>query len=159
MQRDDFTSAIRMLWAELRLGEPRIVDPRHVRLRIEGMGIDLFDSGTGLLVVEGVAGRLSTDPVEASRQVRRVLETNVGLLIDGDAGVYLKASPAGAQALVATSAYRLSTMRIDRLVKKIEDTLRLVEYYAPEFKGLEKSAPGSRVAMHPSAEPVVIFRP
>ncbi|KQT54069.1 hypothetical protein ASG43_00030 [Aureimonas sp. Leaf454] len=163
MQRDDFPSAIRALWTELKLGEPRMVDPEHVRLRIESIGIDLYDSGRGIVLIEAVAGLLSEDPARAARQVSQILRTNLGFLVDGDAGVFLRAAPSGAQSLVATSSYRLDASSTTRFVAKIEDTLRIAEFYAGELKGNDvrlvpaRSPTGSIASTEPEA--AVIFRP
>ena len=156
---DDFQGAIGKVWAKLGLSAPRFTEAGRIRLRIEGIGLDLADSGTGLLLVEGSAGTLSPNARDRARQTRRVLETNLGLLLGNDASVHVKPLAGGSHTLAVRSAYGYRDGSIDRLVKKIEDVLRVIEYYAGELN-TTGSVPAPRPAERPSgSESMMIFRP
>lgn len=156
----DFRSAVTALWTRLRLGEPRFTEPGRIQLRIDGIGLDLVDNGRGLLVVEGYAGPLATDPVARARQTRRVLETNLGFVPIGEAGVYLRARPNGEKSLAGRATYAYRRSNLDYLVKIIEDVLQAIEYYRAEFKTVA-TVTGQRSAQA-SPDPLgtaMIFRP
>jgi hypothetical protein len=156
----DFRSVVTALWARLGIGEPRFNEPGRVQLRIDGIGLELTDNGRGLLVVECSAGAFAADPTVRARQVRRVLETNLGFVPVGDAGLYLKSRPNGDKALTGRAIYDYRRTNLDYLVKIIEDVLQVAEYYGAEFKS------AASVTTQRSAQPVpdplgteVIFRP
>ena len=156
--QDDFQSTISRLWQRLGMQPPRFVEPGRVQLRVEGIGLDLLDTGRGILNIEGVVDGLASDPLVRTRQTRRILETNLGMLLTNESGVYLKAQPSGQTALVVRASYSYQGT-LDRLVKKIEDTLQTMEYYLAEFKSTA-ALPVRRGASAPaSGEAAVIFRP
>jgi hypothetical protein len=156
---DQFRSTITKLWARLALAPPRFIEPGRVRLNVEGMGLDLHDDGRGNLVIEGVAASFSADPAQRARQTRKVLGTNMGLLLDNEAGVHASTLPGGETALSVRAAYAYSDARLDRLVKKIEDTVRTIEYYSAELKTMAVANNRSKASASTEAEPAVIFRP
>jgi hypothetical protein len=157
--RDDFRSTITSLWARLGMGEPRFGDANRVRLRVESVGLDLIDNGRGALEIEGVAGRLDRPGPARANQVRRILESNLGLLLGNDAGVFLRTALDGETALAVRSSYAMKTARPDRLIKKIEDVVRLIEYYAGELKSANVAPRRQEAREASSFEPAVIFRP
>ncbi len=156
----DFRSVVTALWARLGIGEPRFNEPGRVQLRIDGISLDLTDNGRGLLVVEGAAGALAGDPVARARQIRRLLETNLGLVPSGEAGVYLRTRPNGEKSVTGRAIYDYRRTNLDYLVRIIEDVLQVVEYYGSDIKSAgavaaQRSAPVVSDAL--GAE--VIFRP
>ena len=156
----DFRSVVTALWARLGIGEPRFNEPGRVQLRIDGISLDLTDNGRGLLVVEGSVGAFAVDPVARARQTRRVLDTNLGFVPSGDAGVYLKTRPNGEKSLTSRAIYDYRRTNLDYLVKIIEDVLQVAEYYGSEFKSVvsvttQRSAP----AVQDPLGVEVIFRP
>ena len=156
----DFRSAVTALWTRLGLGEPRLNEPGRVQLRIDGIGLDLVDNGRGLLIVEGYAGPLAADPVARARQTRRVLETNLGFVPLGEAGVYLRPRANGEKSLGARATYAYRRSDLDYLVKIIEDVLQAIEYYRAEFKTVA-AVQGQRPTQA-SSDPLgtaMIFRP
>jgi len=156
----DFRSAVTALWARLGLGEPRFNEAGRVQLRIDGISLDLVDNGRGLLVVEGYAGPLAADPILRARQTRRVLQTNLGFVPMGDAGLYLPSRPNGEKSLAARATYAYRRSDLDYLVKIIEDVLQAIEFYRAEFKAVS-TVKGQRPAQEPS-DPLgtaMIFRP
>lgn len=159
MADDEFRSTITRLWARLALAPPRFVEPGRVRLNVEGIGLDLRDDGRGSLVIEGVAASFSADPVQRARQTRKVLSTNMGLLLDNEAGVHASTLPGGETALSVRAAYAYSDARPERLVKKIEDTVRTIEYYSAELKTMAVASNRGSAQTSTEAEPTVIFRP
>ncbi len=156
----DFRSVVTALWARLGIGEPRFNEPGRVQLRIDGISLDLTDSGRGLLVVEGGAGVFAGDPVARARQTRRVLETNLGFVPSGDAGTYLKTRPNGEKSLTGRAVYDYRRTNLDYLVKIIEDVLRVAEYYGSEFKSVTSVVTQrSAQALPDPLGAEVIFRP
>lgn len=155
----EFQAAIAALWARLGLAPPRFAEPDRVQLRVEGVSVDLFDNGRGSLVIEGVAGELSHDPALRVRQTRRILETNLGLLLDSEAGVYLAGSRNGQVDVAVRAAYPYAMERIERLMKKVEDTIRTMEYYSAELKFDAAAGARAHAAVSATSEPAVIFRP
>lgn len=162
MQRqDDFQSIVSALWARLGMGAPRFGEENRIRLRVETVGLDLIDNGRGALEIEGSAGRLSRHAPARAAQIRQVLESNLGLLVANDAGVFLRPALDGETVVAVRSSYAMKSLQTDRLIKKIEDVVRLIEYYAGELKSANVAAP-SRQAPKPAAasfEPAMIFRP
>lgn len=155
----DFGSTITALWDRLGLGRPHFAEAGRVRLIVESTGIDLADDDRGGLVVEAVAGSLDAGDDEARhRQIRRVLETNLGLLRDGEAGIHIRDLPGKNRALVACASYRYAPADIGRLVRKIEDVVAAVEYYRAELA----ANPAPAAAWHDAAAAetsTLIFRP
>lgn len=156
---DEFRSTITKLWARLALAPPRFVEPGRVQLNVEGMGLALHDDGRGRLVVEGVAATFSADPAQRARQIRKVLGTNMGLLLDNEAGVLARTLPSGETVLAVRAAYTYSHARLERLVKKIEDTVRTMEYYSCELKTMVVATNRGGAPAAAGAESAMIFRP
>lgn len=156
----DFRFVVTALWARLGIGEPRFNEPGRVQLRIDGINLDLTDNGRGLLVVEGSAGVLAADPVLRARQTRRVLETNLGFLPSGEAGLYLRSRPNGEKSLTGRATYDYRRANLDYFVKIIEDVLRVTEYYGAEFKSAASvTAQRSVQALPDPLGSAMIFRP
>ena len=156
----DFPSTVGALWARLGLGEPRFTEPGRIQLRIDGISLDLTDNGRGLLIVEGYAGPLAADPAARARQTRRVLQTNLGFVPIGEAGIYLRSRPNGEKSLAGRATYAYRRGNLDYLVKIIEDVLQATEYYRAEFKTVA-TVREQRPAQAPS-DPLgtaMIFRP
>ncbi len=137
-----FRQAITALWERLGLGPPRFDEPGRVRLVVETTKLDLIDDGRGHLVVEGVAVTLSVDAMRRIRQIRRVLEVNIGLLLDNDIGVYEAELPSGAPVAKVRASYAYSSNRPDRLLAMVEDCVWALEFYAKEINA--DGGPGGR---------------
>ncbi len=156
---EEFRSTITKLWTRLALAPPRFVEPGRVRLNVEGIGLDLRDDGRGGLVIEGLAASFSADPAQRARQIRKVLTTNMGLLLDNEAGVHATTLPSGEPALSVRATYAYSDARPERLVKKIEDTVRTIEYYSTELKTIAVANNRGGAPASTEAELALIFRP
>lgn len=156
---DDFQNAVAKVWDRLGLPAPRFAEASSIRMRIENVGIDLSDSGTGLLLIEGSAGRFSLDGQVRARQTRRILDTNLGLIVGHDAAVFAKTLPTGDATLAVRSVFAYRTGSIDRLVSKIEDVLRTIDYYAADLKTIDPVQTPRRAGATPELEAVMIFRP
>ncbi len=155
----DFRSTITVLWERLGLGEPHFVEAGRIRLLVEATGLDLADNDRGALVVEAVAGSLdAADDGARHRQIRRVLETNLGLLRDGEAGVYVRDLPGKSSALVACAAYRYALADTGRLARMIEDVVGAVEFYRAELAASPAPAAAWRDAATTETS-TLIFRP
>lgn len=154
-----FQETVGALWERLDLQPPRFTDPGRVQMRVEGIALDLVDDGRGRLIVEGSAGRLAGDPERRRLQTRRVLETNLGFLVQSGAGVYLKPVSDSQIILAVRASHDYAGSKIDRLVKKIEDVIQLIEYYSGEMKLVAAPEVRHSSATSTSAEPAVIFRP
>lgn len=159
MAQDDFRKAIASLWERLNLQPPRFIEPNRVQLRVEGTTLDLTDNGRGALVVEGIAAPLAADAMLRARQMRKVLETNLGLLVGNEAGVYVKTMPNRETVVAVRASCRLATVSVERLMKKIEDTIETIEYYGAELKLMVGATPQGRPATAALNEPAIIFRP
>jgi len=159
MAQDEFKRTIAGLWERLGLEPPRFAEPNRVQLRIEGTTVVLTDNGRGSLIVEGIAAPLAADAGTRGRQLRRVLETNLGLLVGNEAGVYLKTRPNRDTVIAARCVHRYATASIQRLIKKIEDTLETIDYYEAELKLMGGAALRGRPSATASNEPEIIFRP
>ena len=90
MTETPFRTVVRGLFARLGLPAPRFDDTGIVRLKIEAFGVNLTDGGSGLLLIEGVAGALPVEGAEESRQIRRILKTNAGFLLGNEADLQNK---------------------------------------------------------------------
>ena len=156
---DGFESTVERVWSRLGLGAPRPSEPGRIRLRVESVNIDLSDTGRGSMLIDGSAGRLAPEGPARAAQIRRILETNAGLLVDNDAGVFLARAPDGREILAVRSVYRYRTGNLDRLIKKIEDSVRVVEFYAAEFRSTGPQASRASSQAAPAPESVMIFRP
>lgn len=155
----DFRSTIVKLWERLGLPQPRFVEPGRVQLKIDGIGLDLIDNGRGVLVIEGVAGYLSEEPAHRAEQIRMVLNTNFGLLVDFEVGVYLTALPNQQTAITVRASCPFEMDNPGRLIKKLEDTVQTIEYYQPQLKSAAVSGARRSGGASGSPEPAVIFRP
>jgi hypothetical protein len=157
--QQDFRSTVTQLWRRLGLGEPRFNEPGRIQLRIDRTSLDLTDNGRGRLVVEGIAGALPAGGPEAARRIRRVLQTNLGFLLGNEAGVYTK-NRQGETVLAVRAGYAYSLGNPDRLKKTIEDTLRVIDYYAAEFASAPSpAAPAGARGVAEETMGAVIFRP
>lgn len=155
----DFRSTITALWDRLGLGRPQFAETGRIRLVVESTGLDLADNDRGALVVEAVAGSLdAADDGARHRQVRRVLETNLGLLRDGEAGVHIKELPGKSRALVACASYRYALADTGRLARMIEDVVAAVEFYRAELAAAPAPPAAWRHAAAAEAS-TLIFRP
>lgn len=158
-RRDSFQSVIAALWARLDLGQPRLVEPGRVQLRIGAVAVDLLDEGQTMLVIEGSAGNLPSAPAERDEEIRRILRTNLGFLLNGDAGVYTKRLPGDRIAVMVRSTCRYASHSTERLVQQIEDVVNVLEHYTA---GLKQYAPPPRQHKRRASrdtEAAVIFKP
>lgn len=158
MTETPFRTVVRGLFAKLGLPAPRFDDTGIVRLKIEAFGVNLTDGGSGLLLIEGVAGALPVEGAEESRQIRRILKANAGFLLGNEAGAFLRAQPGLGDALVVRSTYPLAAGDLDRLVGTIEDTLYLMEHHASELS-MKPVRPVATAAAQGGLEDILIFRP
>ena len=154
-----FESLASALWERLGLGEPQFGEPGRVLLRIDDARVDLFDSERGQMIVESMIGNLAEDRAASSRQVRLILNVNIGLLLANDAGIYLKTIPSRETALVARSSCSYSEGRLDKLIKKIEDVVQTVEYCQEDLRrflhqGSHVGRAGARIG-----DEDLVFRP
>lgn len=155
---DEFRFAIGALWEKLGLGPPRFTEPGHVRLDLGTSRLDLTDNGRGSLIIEGVAATLATDEAQRATQVRKVLESTTGLLVDNDVGVHETMLPSGTPALSAYASYPYSLDNPDRLMKKIEDMVSTIEYYSDELKLMTVGGSRRGTSIF-DADQAVIFKP
>lgn len=153
-----FQKTIGALWEKLGLQPPRFTDPGRVQMRVESIALDLVDDGRGRLIIEGSAGRLARDEARRQAQIRRVLKTNLGFLVQSEAAVYLK-PVSDSQVVLAVRATHGYAAKIDRLIRKIENVVQSIEYYSGEMKLVDVQGIGHSVATSTSTEPAVIFRP
>lgn len=155
----DFRSTIAALWDRLGLAGPHFAETGRIRLTIDSTGLDLTDNGRGALVIEAIAGSLdAADGDGRRRQVRTVLETNLGLLRDGEAGIYVRELPGKSSALVAHASYRYALADIGRLAGKVEDVVAAVEYYRAELASPSATA-AYRDPVGGAETSTLIFRP
>ncbi|MGQ3211768.1 hypothetical protein [Shinella sp.] len=154
----EFRSAIEALWQSLRLPAPKFAEPGEIRLRVESLSLSLSDSGRGTIVIEGGAGLIANEQALAAAQIRKVLHTNLGFLLDGAAAVYLKPLPNRGFSLVAHASYAYRALSPALLMRTIEDVIRVIEYYSAELKSVV-SAPRPHISKFDESEQAVIFRP
>lgn len=154
----EFRSTIEALWQSLRLPAPKFTEAGEAQLRVENIPLTLIDSGRGALIIEGAAGAIATEQAVRAAQIRRVLQTNLGFLIDSEAAVYLKPLPNRGVSLVARASYAYKALSPDLLTRTIEDVIRAIEYYSAELTSVV-SVPRPRLATFDDSEPAVIFRP
>lgn len=154
---DDFRHAIAALWERLGLGPPAFGEPGRVRLIVENTKLDLIDDGRGRLVVEGVAVTLSGDRTRRAGQIRTILGSNMGLLLDNDVGIHAAELPSGAPAAKVHASYAYASRRPDRLLAKVEDCVWAMEFFAREIDSA--GGPGGRRTPSGNDERTVIFTP
>lgn len=155
---EEFRLAVAALWKRLGLGPPGFAEPGRVRLVAGKTKLDLVDNGRGSLVIEGIAARLSNDEARRAAQVRKVLATNMGLLLGNDVGVYAAELPSGVPALKVRASYAYSSARQDRLLEKVEDCVWAVEFYAKEMNAVGGHG-GRRSPSSSNDDEAVIFTP
>ena len=154
----EFQSAIEALWQSLGLPAPRFTEAGRVQLRVESISLDLADNGRGTLVIEGIAGTISAEQAARSTQIRKILQTNLGFLLDGEAGVYAKSDKNQQLSLIVQASCAFNSLSTDILIQKIEDVVRTIEYYSVELKP-GYSGQKQRIDKIDMLEPAVIFRP
>jgi hypothetical protein len=158
MRESPFSETVRLLFDRLDLDAPRFDDTGIVRLRVEDVGVNLSDGGTGHLVIEGQVGPLPDDPARRGEAVRQVLRTAAGMILTGEAGTFSRSFPGGKDMLSVQASYPYGTNDLDRLVAKIEDAIYLIEVHGAALSGTgRKPAPAERRDRGP--EDAVIFRP
>lgn len=154
----EFGSVIQALWQSLRLPPPKFTEPDQIRLRVENISLSLADNGRGSIVIEGSAGTVAQEQAVRAAQIRKILQTNLGFLIDGEAAVYLKPLPQRGLSLVVHASHAYKALSPPLLTKTIEDVIRAIEYYSTELKSAV-STPRQRSSTFDDPEQAVIFRP
>ncbi|WP_378940819.1 type III secretion system chaperone [Mesorhizobium sp. ANAO-SY3R2] len=154
----EFRSAIEALWQSLGLPAPKFTEPGHIQLRVESISLNLLDNGRGALIVEGVAGTVATEQTTRAAQIRKILQTNLGFLLDSDASVYVKSLKNQGISLLVQARFLYKSHSTAILVKKIEDVVRLTEYYSSEFK-TEYATIRPAAPKFDGADAPVIFKP
>ena len=71
----------------------------------------------------------------------------------------MKEAAAGETSLAARAAHPMRGGVTAGLIKKIEDVIRTIEYYAPDLKVSGKPAVAARKSASDPFEPAMIFRP
>ena len=126
---EDFTALCTALWKSLGLGQPRAFGPTAV-LTIDERVITLSRSTDDRhVIVSADCGRVSTDPVRQTAQLRQVMRDGLGLVVSNPAVVHVVP---GADGVVAIQA--LCPCRADgvvRLTKAIEDVLQALDIHGP----------------------------
>ena len=82
----------------------------------------------------------------------------MGLLLDNDVGVFATELPSGLPALKVHASCPYSSARPDRLLKKVEDSVWTIEYYAKEINDVGGSG-RRRHTSGSSDDQAVIFKP
>ena len=154
----EFKSAIEALWHSLGLPAPRFTEPGRIQLRVESISLDLIDNGRGTLVIEGIAGTVSSEQAARSAQIRKILQTNLGFLLDSEAAVYAKTDKNQHFSLAVQASCAFRNLSTATLIQKIEDVIRTIEYYSAELK-TGYSGAKQLISNIEMMEPAVIFRP
>lgn len=139
-----FETAIRTLWAQLRLPPPRLGAQDMVVLAIEGTDIRLSETrdGGGILI-SASPGRLSPDAMERAGQVGRLLKANLGFLLASPAGVRLDEDGA---AVRVELRHAYAGTGEEGLAERVEDVLRRTEFHRLDLGGT--GATGTAPARH-----------
>ncbi|KAB0676862.1 type III secretion system chaperone [Aureimonas leprariae] len=161
MREGDFTAAVRRLFERLGLGEPRFDGTGIVRLRIEAVGVNLTDGGNGRMLIEAQAGPLPPDGPARAGAVAEVLRTAAGLLLDSEAGTYLRAFPGGQDMVLVQASHPCRSGDLDRLATRIEDVVHLAELHGASLASgaSAKAAPRPAKPAAPGIDDMLIFRP
>ena len=129
---DDVDAVLGALWTHLGLGRFRPAAEPRARLTVEGRKVLLEATPDAAAILVSVdVGRIASDPVEATDQLRRVARQSCGLVLLRAAALRLTPGEGGAATFQVQAVAPCRVAAVPLLTRAIEDALFLVDVFEP----------------------------